>query len=99
MPSNDPTLQEGIAAQLAHDAHYLGTDGDGANHYWSQYERTVYVVNDDTVESWAFTETPMTTLTDWLTHVESKRGAWEDHRVGTGGVAAIIAGHDSTECP
>ncbi|QLH81279.1 hypothetical protein [Halosimplex pelagicum] len=98
MPNNDPTLQEGIADQLAHDAHYLGTDGDGATHYWSCYERTVYVVEDNEVDSWAFAETPLSTLTDWLTHVETKRGPWDDHRVSTGGIATIIAGHSTTEC-
>jgi len=98
MSKNDPTRQEGIAAQLAHDAHYLGTDGTGAIHYWSRYARTVYVVDAGEVESWAFAETPLSTLTDWLAHVESKRGPWEDHRVSSGGVAAIIAGHSSTEC-
>src|SRR6056297_531074 len=98
MSKNVPTPQEGIAEQLAHDAHYLGTDGDGATHYWSRYERTVYVVDAGEVESWAFAETPLSTLTDWLTHVEGKRGPWADHRVSTGGLAAIITGHGSTEC-
>ncbi|WP_436932566.1 hypothetical protein [Halosimplex halobium] len=98
MSNNDLTPQEGIAAQLAHDAHYLGTDGDGATHFWSGYERTVYVVEDGEFESWAFSETPLLTLTDWLTHAETKRGPWQDHRVSTGGVAAIITGHNTTEC-
>ncbi|WP_436926222.1 hypothetical protein [Halosimplex amylolyticum] len=97
MPKNDPPLEEGIAEQLAHDANYLGTDGDGATHFWSRYERTVYVVDAGEVESWAFAETPLSTLTDWLTHVETIRGAWEDHRVSTRGWAAIIAGASSTE--
>ncbi|WP_123539417.1 hypothetical protein [Halosimplex salinum] len=98
MSNNDPTPQEGIVEQLAHDAQYLGTDANGATHYWSRYERTVYVVDAGEVESWAFAETPLTTLTDWLTHVETKRGPWVDHCVSTDGWATIITGHGSTEC-
>ena len=92
MTTNEPAIEEGIAAQLAHDAHYVGTDGESAHHYWSIYEQTAYVVDGESVDSWALAETPLETLGDWVTHVRTRRGPWREHCVTSGGFVGLVTG-------
>ena len=81
----------------AHDPTYIGTDGSGADHYWSIYEQTAYVVENDDVKAWPLEETPLQTLGNWVDHVASQRGEWQELRVDRGDVvdhlvAALEAG-------
>lgn len=62
---------------------YLGTDGAGAVHYWSFVDRKIVVdEHDGTSETYYLDELPIDTLSEWVDHVEDKRGAWAETRVG-----------------
>jgi hypothetical protein len=56
---------------------YLGTDAEGAEHYWDSYEYAVAVVPTDAkadADRYDLADTPLETLADWCEHVRSERG-------------------------
>jgi hypothetical protein len=91
MNESKPRVEETHDAELAHDALWIGIDGEEAVHYWSIYEQTVYVIEDGDVERWALADTPLATLGDWMAHTETKRGPWREASVSSGIVADLEA--------
>ena len=66
---------------------YLGTDADGAAHYWDSYERAVAVVSRDATDTadatkHALADIPLDTLGQWCEHVRTQRGWDVGPRVG-----------------
>lgn len=59
---------------------FVGTDANGARHYWSYYDWTIAVVDGDTVTTYRLDNTPCEDLGDWRDHVTTKRG-WDDCRI------------------
>jgi len=75
-----------------HDALYIGTDGMGADHYWSIYEQTITVISDDEVELEQDVQDVGKTLGDWVDYVRSERGTWRECRVAASAVARVLRG-------
>ena len=82
---------ESIARELYHDAQYLGTDGEGAIHFWSIYHQAVVVIDGDEVDTYELADTPLSTLSEWTDHTEHKRGAWDELLVTDGGLLGTVA--------
>lgn len=81
---------EARANEHAHDATYLGTDGDGAVHFWSIYHQLVIVfetygdLEPETVAIPTYERTTDTTiegLGDWCEYITATRGAWDELHV------------------
>jgi len=81
MQPNETRTEKDIAQSECFDAWNVGTDADGASHFWSQYHETVIVIDDGDAETYDLAGTPCETLADWKRHVESQRG-WADCRIG-----------------
>jgi hypothetical protein len=88
--SDDATRaeQEQAAQEQFHDAMYLGTDGAGADHWWSIYHQAIVVFEPDgTTLSFDFPESKE--LPKWIDRVGDERG-WETLRY-TDGPGAQLA--------
>jgi len=72
---------------VGHDAQYLGTDGEGDDHYWSIYEQTVTVFDGDTGAVARVEHVGDRALSAWAAYVRSERGAWETLRLSDSPVA------------
>lgn len=93
MSTNAHTPENGTDTpdDLPTDANFIGIDGAGDEQYWSIYHQTAYVVGDDgTVEAHALEDTPLCTLGQWVSHVERKRGEWEECYVSDASVAELF---------
>ena len=79
------THDDGDAKTRAREAltapQFVGTDADGARHYWSFHDQAIAVVDETTVTTYRLDNTPCETLGDWRDHVTTKRG-WTDCRIG-----------------
>ena len=76
---------------LPSDANYIGTDGAGNEQYWSIYRQTAYVISaDGEIEAFPLEETPLVTLGQWVSHVERKRGEWEECYVSGASAAELF---------
>lgn len=64
-------------------AQYIGTDGEGVDHFWSIYEQTDYLVDGDAgeIEVFALEDQPCPSLGTWCVHIRNKRGPWDELRV------------------
>ncbi|RYJ08355.1 hypothetical protein ELS19_17540 [Halogeometricum borinquense] len=94
MKKSDDKRLESIAREQYHDACYLGTDGVGADHFWSIYHQAVVIVSSDgeAVETVELENTPYETLGEWLDYTETERGEWETVLVADGGLPGMVAG-------
>jgi hypothetical protein len=61
---------------------YLGTDADGAVHYWSILDRRVIVVDGDDVATCDLADLRRP-LKHWREHTASERG-WTDCQIASG---------------
>lgn len=73
--------QKSIARDHATAASFVGTDADGAAHFWSYLDQTIVVVDGTDAETYHIDRTPCDDLGDWRRHVATKRG-WSDCRIG-----------------
>ena len=91
MSTKSPTQRESI--DLPTTTSLLGTDAEGATHYYSSPVdgTTVYVVEaDDDVTEWDLAETPCSGLGDWVDHTERVRG-WDCVHYSDGVPLATLA--------
>ena len=91
MSTKSPTQRESI--DLPTTTSLLGTDAEGATHYYSSPVdgTTVYVVEaDDDVTEWDLDETPCSGLGDWVDHTERVRG-WDCVHYSDGVPLATLA--------
>ncbi len=93
MKKSDDNRLESIAREQYHDASYLGTDGAGADHFWSIYHRAVVIVssNGEAVETVELDNTPYETLEEWIDYTDTERGDWGTLLVADGGVPGMVA--------
>lgn len=81
MSTKERVTQDGIDAScLPDDASRFGIDGDGATHFYSASEDTMFVLEGDDVERIDLEGTPMRDPYAWARHVYERRGAWLDLR-------------------
>jgi len=64
---------------VGHDAQFIGTDGEGYDHYWSTYERTMTVLDGGDVDR--VEHVGDRSLTEWADFVAETRGEWAELRV------------------
>lgn len=81
---------EAIARERFHDASFIGTDGEGDDHFWSIYHQAVVVSDGETVETVEFNNTPFSTLPEWLSYTERERGEWDKLLIADGGMVGMI---------
>ena len=91
MKESTADVKESIAREQYHDAQYLGTDGEGAVHFWSIYHQAVVVIDDNEVATYELADTPLSTLSEWTAHTKRKRGAWDELLVTDGGILGTVA--------
>ena len=89
MQANATRTQKDIAREYCHDAWCVGIDADGAAHFWSQYHKTIVVVDGTDAEAFELDATPLGTLADWKRHVTNQRG-WTDCRIGGSLVVDLV---------
>ena len=75
--------QKRTARKHFHDAQYLGTDGEGADHWWSIYHQSLVIFGSDgdAVETVKLAETPFSTLKGWTEYTKDERGEWQTLKV------------------
>ncbi|WP_049987125.1 hypothetical protein [Halobellus rufus] len=90
--------------ELPIDAQLLGVDGAGETHLHSPRADRVYVIDDSETPAEVTHEADIGTRSvfDWVEHVESERGEWEDLRYTRGGwadgvVATVIRSQQAEE--
>lgn len=90
MKKSDENALESIARNRFHDASYIGTDGEGGDHFWSMYHQAVVVIDGDDVETYELADTPFLTLGEWIDHTEAKRGEWDKLLIADSGMVNMI---------
>jgi len=99
---------EARANEHAHDATYLGTDGDGAVHFWSIYHQLVIVFDDATDHDPELiaipnyersTATHIGELGDWCEYITATRGAWDELHVSASLGDQFVAAVGRTSSP
>ncbi|MFC6975660.1 hypothetical protein ACFQL1_14955 [Halomicroarcula sp. GCM10025709] len=72
---------------------YVGTDGDGAAHYWSSYAQAILVIDGDgDTERFELADLPIDTLGQWCEHVRNEREWATEPRVGGSLVGDLVRG-------
>lgn len=78
---NDPTDRQSIAREYCTDRpDFIGSDGDGAAHFWSTYDQTVIVVEADGRADTCTLDDCYRPLKHWQDHTADERG-WDECRI------------------